>query len=115
MQVHLGVPLTAQIIESYSDGVFRVAGTNYDQAIVVRPDKTALWSGTPDLGDDCFAEAIALLGDCEVVLLGTGRKSQFVLLIRVKFKINVKKVLPFAANHRQGLNFGQVHSMTPKH
>ena len=89
MQVHLGVPLTAQIIESYGDGYFKVAGQRYDQAIAVKPDATSLWSGTPELSDEAFEEAIGLLSDCEVVLLGTGKRSLFVSPAR-KAKLKAK-------------------------
>lgn len=78
MQVHLGVPRSAQIIESYGEGVFRVAGQRYEHAIAVKPEQTQAWSGTAELTDQAFEEALAMLSDCEVVLLGTGSKSVFV-------------------------------------
>lgn len=77
MQVHLGVPLTAQIIQSYGDGGFKIAGQRWESAVAVKPDQTQVWSGTSDLNDDAFNEALTLLSDCEVVLLGTGKTSMF--------------------------------------
>lgn len=74
----------AQIIQSYSDGGFRVSGHRYDGAALVSSDKTVLWDLSSDAISDVkalreadFSVLIDAAADIDVVLLGTGARMVF--------------------------------------
>ena len=70
-----------QVIQSYSNGVFKVSDVTYDQAVLVMPDETCTWNvdqgvGVSDLTLDDFSYLIERAADIDVVLLGCGKKME---------------------------------------
>ncbi|MCI5060531.1 MAG: Mth938-like domain-containing protein [Alphaproteobacteria bacterium] len=76
-------PLVAkgqQIIQSYAGGTFRISGVSYEEAVLVFPHETFLWSGVEEFQDLTFQSFEPLLSQADgidVVLLGTGKTMQF--------------------------------------
>lgn len=70
------IPTGRQIIESYGDGRFRVAGQVYEGSVLVFPQTTLTWSVTAmaALTEDSLAPvaAQAAAGEIELLLLGCG-------------------------------------------
>ncbi len=70
----------AQVIQSYASGRFRVSGVVYESALIVTAGQTMVWDIGGDvlaLGEDDFAPLIAIAGEIDVLLLGTGAKMVF--------------------------------------
>lgn len=70
----------AQIIQSYTAGVFRISGISYEQAVLVTPDETTVWEGVKnfeDLNLESFENLIQKSNEIDVLLLGTGSTMQF--------------------------------------
>ncbi len=78
------VPVGAQIIQSYGPEGFRVSGTVFEGAVLVRPDRTQPWLGPEAAGlsdgvkEMDMAALSAELGEIDVLLLGCGVKGVFV-------------------------------------
>ena len=70
-----------QVIQSYSNGRFRVSGHVYDSAVFVAPHETYIWdfSGTiQDIQIQDFAPLFDAADDIDVVLLGCGPQMEFI-------------------------------------
>jgi len=63
-----------QLIHSYGDGRFRVAGQVYEGSILVFPERTIPWSvtGTDGMTEDTFAEVTGVVPPPEILLIGCG-------------------------------------------
>ena len=66
-----------KIIQSYAGGVFKVSGITYEHALLVTPEKAALWDigdivDVSALGLNDFAELTKQADEIDVVLLGCG-------------------------------------------
>lgn len=71
----------SMIIQGYGPERFRVSGTVYESAVMVFPDRVAVWefTGSPDkLTAEDFTALFETAGDVEVVLLGCGETGMFV-------------------------------------
>lgn len=69
-----------QIIQSYSDGCFRISGQVIDGAVIVLPDEVLFWKVDRDVSDLCvddFQVLTARSDDIDVVLLGCGTEIAF--------------------------------------
>ena len=70
-----------QIIQSYAGGRFRISGTLYSGAVIVRPEETLIWDvSTHDaerLGESDFKALDFLEASADVILLGTGNSQVF--------------------------------------
>ncbi|MBI1301060.1 MAG: hypothetical protein GC137_05290 [Alphaproteobacteria bacterium] len=70
-----------QVIQSYSNGIFKVSGKKYDTAIFVMPDETFVWDinidHVDDLRKDDFTKLIDKSNEIDVVLLGSGANMDF--------------------------------------
>ena len=74
------VKANTQILQSYSDGRFRVSGTVYEQPILVRAQETVVWDISGDFKDlsaDDFTPLVEDAANIDVVLLGCGANIQF--------------------------------------
>lgn len=70
----------AQIIQSYTAGVFRISGISFDHAVLVFPDETLKWQGVDkfeNLTLKNFGPLIQKAEEIDVLLLGVGNKMQF--------------------------------------
>jgi uncharacterized protein len=70
-----------QVIQSYSNGRFRVSGHSYESAIFVSPEKTEIWNLSKNINEleaDDFAPLFAVANEIDVVLLGCGAESVFI-------------------------------------
>lgn len=72
------VGVDQQIIQSYSNGRFKVSGRIYDSALVVFTDHCEEWVGAQNLTVESFAQVLARKSDIDVVLFGCG--ARFALL-----------------------------------
>lgn len=70
-----------KIIQSYSDGAFRVSGERFSSKIIVMPDDVLPWDiaceVTDDLSESDFAVLIDRAETIDVVLLGCGASMKF--------------------------------------
>lgn len=68
-----------QIIQSYSDGIFRISGISYEHAVLTSPLETIGWnvSDFKSLSIDDFAPLFDEAENIDVVLLGAGATMQF--------------------------------------
>ena len=74
------VKADTQIIQSYSNGVFRVSGETYECPILVRANLTSVWDVKGDFADlsaEDFEPLIKDAAEIDVVLLGCGKSIQF--------------------------------------
>jgi uncharacterized protein len=75
------IPEGLQLIETYGDGAFRITGVRYQGAVFVFPDETQVWQQANV--EDLTAAALSPVTDRETVpeilLLGTGARTEFVL------------------------------------
>jgi uncharacterized protein len=72
------VGVDQQIIQSYSNGRFKVSGRIYDSALVVFTDRCEEWVGAENLTAESFAQVLARKDELDVVLFGCG--AQFRLM-----------------------------------
>lgn len=68
-----------QIIQSYSDGVFKISGESYDGAVFVSPSGTVSWGAASfeELSIDSFDDIKEQASEIDVLLIGTGKEFQF--------------------------------------
>lgn len=74
------IPEGRQIIQGYGAHGFKVSGHVYEGAVLVFPETTRAWTeaGAFDsLSEQSFADLVSVADDLDVVLLGTGAKSEF--------------------------------------
>ena len=70
----------AQIIQSYSDGRFKVSGAVHDGAVIVQPGATVSWDfcgAFESLSETDFDVLSQQADGVDVVLLGTGSSAKF--------------------------------------
>ena len=70
-----------QVIQSYSNGRFRVSGHSYEGAVFVFPEKTELWGLSKNINElevDDFAPLFIEAHEIDVVLLGCGAEQIFI-------------------------------------
>lgn len=75
------IPEGRQLIESYGDGAFRITGERHVGAVIVFPEATYAWnlSDIPGLSLDDFSLVTEREPVPEILLLGTGARTEFVL------------------------------------
>ena len=61
----------SKIIQSYSNGKFRISGQVYEGAVIVTPALVLPW-GEPAISESAIASYLSRLSEVEVVLLGVG-------------------------------------------
>lgn len=67
----------AQLIESYGNGGFKIAGVRYAHSVMVTPDTTTEWThGADPLSEAALAPLFALTDAPEVVLFGLGTEGR---------------------------------------
>jgi len=81
------IDANAQVVRSYAPGRFNVAGTVYEHAIVVFPDKTEAWN-IGHCGDGFSAGDFDVFHDAEIdiLLVGCGAAGVFLPELRKKLK-----------------------------
>ena len=70
-----------QVIQSYSNGRFRVSGHVYESAIFVAPDRTYIWGFSGNIQNidiEDFAPLFEDAAEIDVVLLGCGSEMEFI-------------------------------------
>lgn len=76
------IPEGRQIIQAYPSGGFKISGIVHDGAVFVTPEKTFPWTAPASFADlkaDDFSPLFDMADDIDVLLLGTGNQSQFLL------------------------------------
>lgn len=75
------IPEGLQLIEAYGDGAFRITGARYESAVFVFPDETLIWlnAGLEDLTAATFSPVTSRETVPEILLLGTGARTEFIL------------------------------------
>ncbi len=75
------IPEGLQLIEAYGDGAFRITGVRYEGAVFVFPDETQVWqqASVADLTAAAFAPVTVRETVPEILLLGTGARTEFIL------------------------------------
>lgn len=75
------IPEGLQLIEAYGDGAFRITGVRYTGAVFVFPDETLIWqqAGIENLTADTLSPATDRETVPEILLLGTGARTEFIL------------------------------------
>lgn len=74
------IPEGRQVIESYGEGRFRIAGTVHQGSVIVFPERTLAWS-LRDIGEltpESLDAVAAARDSVDVVLLGCGTKMTLV-------------------------------------
>ncbi|MCB9964146.1 MAG: Mth938-like domain-containing protein [Rhodospirillales bacterium] len=74
------IPAGRQIIQSYGATGFKISGIRYEDAVMVTPEKTWVWTGKPsvqDLSAADFTDYLPPGNAYDVYLLGTGKTSTF--------------------------------------
>lgn len=68
-----------QIIQSYTDGVFKISGETYEGAVLVAPSGTSAWNAGSfaDLSLESFDDLMGKVDEIDVLLIGTGESFQF--------------------------------------
>jgi uncharacterized protein len=67
-------PGQPQVIQGYGDGLFRIAGEEYRDSVIVFAARTLPWSG--EISEMGLTEAFAAAGTLDLLLLGCGAKTQ---------------------------------------
>ncbi|MEQ8334109.1 Mth938-like domain-containing protein [Nisaea sp.] len=75
------IPEGRQLIEAYGDGAFRITGVRYVGAVLVFPEETRLWdlAGIESLTPDALSSVTDREFVPEILLLGTGARTEFIL------------------------------------
>ena len=75
------IPEGLQLIETYGDGAFRITGVRYQGAVFVFPDETQAWqqASVEDLTATTFSPVTDRETVPEILLLGTGARTEFIL------------------------------------
>lgn len=75
------IPEGRQLIEAYGDGAFRITGERYPGAVIVFPEATVAWQvgDIAALSLDNFSLVTEREPVPEILLLGTGARTEFVL------------------------------------
>ncbi|MEO9899503.1 Mth938-like domain-containing protein [Nisaea sp.] len=75
------IPEGLQLIEAYGDGAFRITGVRYEGAVFVFPDETQFWqqASVEGLTAAAFAPVTDRETVPEILLLGTGPRTEFIL------------------------------------
>lgn len=74
------IPQGRQIIQSYSQGAFKISGQVYDHPVIVLPTGTTVWDvpfAFPEITEQSFDVLAAQAGELDVVLFGTGGRGEF--------------------------------------
>jgi len=66
-----------KIIQSYSEGSFRVSGEMYTSSILIAPHHCGIWNCGDDLSEEDFSALFDVVDDIDVLLLGTGARTEF--------------------------------------
>ncbi|WP_420405029.1 Mth938-like domain-containing protein [Nisaea sp.] len=75
------IPEGRQLIEAYGDGAFRITGERHAGAVIVFPEETLAWD-LSDIAALSLSDFLPVTGRDpvpEILLLGTGRRTEFVL------------------------------------
>ncbi len=69
------VPASAQLIQGYGDGRFRISGVVHEGSVIVLPDRTVAWqvAATTQLTAESLAPVTEAAPHVELLLLGCGR------------------------------------------
>lgn len=74
------IPEGRQIIQSYGAKGFKISGTEYEGPVIVTPFQTRIWKAASNIIHLTAAHIEnerALMEEMDVILLGTGKTSQF--------------------------------------
>ena len=73
------VPAGKQVIQSYGEGRFRIAGESFSGSVLVFPDRTLSWPvrSTASLTPESLAPVMAPDAGVEVLLIGAGGQPFF--------------------------------------
>lgn len=77
MEISLHQPKSALIIESYGATGFRISGVEHQGGVMLKAEACAPWLGADALDQTALLAAREFLDGCEVVLVGTGKRTQF--------------------------------------
>lgn len=79
MEITPAIPDDRQVIDSYGPGRFRVAHVDYDGPIIVFPDRVEGWdvASAADLTPESLAPVFEADGPVELLLIGTGVRTEF--------------------------------------
>ncbi|MEX0924179.1 MAG: Mth938-like domain-containing protein [Rhodovibrionaceae bacterium] len=83
------IPEGRQVIESYGEGRFRIAGTLHRGSVIVFPERTLAWplSDIGELTPESLDTVAAARNSVDVVLLGCGAKMTLIpRLLREKLR-----------------------------
>jgi uncharacterized protein len=69
-------PGQPQVIQGYSDGLFRIAGETHQGSVIVFAERTVAWSG--EISEAGLADAFAAAGMLDLLLLGCGPRIEAV-------------------------------------
>ncbi|UUX50106.1 Mth938-like domain-containing protein [Nisaea acidiphila] len=75
------IPEGRQLIEAYGDGAFRITGERYAGPVIVFPEETLDWNPA-EVADLTLADFVPVTGRepaPEILLFGTGARTEFVL------------------------------------
>lgn len=80
MDVTPAIPADRQTIDSYGPNRFRVAQTDYEGPLIVFPDRVVAWDvrGVDALGLESLAPVAEPESGVELLLIGTGERTEFV-------------------------------------
>ena len=69
------VPETRQLVQTYGDGRFRIAGAVHEGSVIVFPDRTFAWAAASieDVSEASLASVFAGADEIDILLLGCGR------------------------------------------
>lgn len=75
------IPEGRQLIEAYGDGAFRITGVRYVGAVLVFPEETRPWdlASIESLTSDALSSVTDREFVPEILLLGTGARTEFIL------------------------------------
>ncbi len=82
------IPHGSQVIQSYTDGGFRVSGIAYDRAVVVFPDRTEMWAGAGAAEHFSIDDFQALFDGAaiDVLLVGCGGRGDVPFDLRLALR-----------------------------
>lgn len=78
MEISLHQPKSALIVESYGTEGFRISGENHSGPIMLTAEASAPWPVGQCLDQAAYMAAASFMAGCEVVLVGSGSRTQFI-------------------------------------
>lgn len=80
MDITPAIPEGRQVIQSYGDGLFRISGKVWQQAVLVMPHGVHLWTAqdVASITADSFEPLFSALQSVEILLIGCGQRMALV-------------------------------------